>query len=181
LSSSVSIEGWGGLLAIYKWNKDEKVTAVFDSERKNRFLLNCTWDPNKPSVAFILINPSKGDELVADPTLRRCVNFSKEWGYGSMNVVNLYSEITDNPDNLGIPLRSTVTENNKFIKKAINETDCVIFGWGELEKSYPLRVREIKELVPNTKQFCIKKTTNGLYPRHPLFLSAELNPIPWNA
>lgn len=66
------------MMAIYRWKEDEKVTAEFDIEKENRYLLNCSWDVSKPSVTFLLINPSNGTEECADCTLRRCVNFSKK-------------------------------------------------------------------------------------------------------
>lgn len=36
-------------------------------------------------------------------TLRRCVDFSTNWGYGSMKIVNLFSQITTDPTKLRIP------------------------------------------------------------------------------
>ncbi|MBT2729507.1 DUF1643 domain-containing protein [Bacillus sp. ISL-75] len=166
-------------MTLYRWKKNEIVNVIMDSEKKNRYLLNCSWDPLKPCVTFIMINPSEGNEEIADRTLRRCVNFSSTWGFGSMSVVNLFSQITSDPDQLLEPLPEEISENNKYINLAISEAKFVIFGWGELEKDFISRVKEVKNFVPLEKQFCIKKTADGRYPRHPLFLSAELTPIPW--
>ncbi|MFZ3580390.1 DUF1643 domain-containing protein [Virgibacillus sp. DJP39] len=59
------------------------------------------------------------------------------------------------------------------------DTDCVVFGWGELKRSQVDRANEVIGLVPNEKQFCIKKTKNSKFPRHPLFLSGDLKPTSW--
>ncbi|MGO4889569.1 DUF1643 domain-containing protein [Anaerobacillus sp. MEB173] len=166
-------------MTIYFWNDDEKVTCILDSERKNRYLLNCSWDAGKPSVTYIMFNPSEGNELVADATLRRSANFAKRWGYGSMNVVNLFSQISKNPKDVAIPSLSEKVRNERYIMKAVSDSECVIFSWGKLVKDHQDMVEEVTKLVPAEKQFCIKKTEDGLYPRHPLFLPKNYKPIPW--
>ena len=41
------------------------------------------WDPSRYAV-FIGLNPSTADELVNDPTIRRCIDFANRWGYGAL-------------------------------------------------------------------------------------------------
>lgn len=82
-------------MGMYAWKDDEKVTVEMDEKRQNRFVLNCTWDEGRGKVTFILCNPSIGDEGQADLTLRRCVNYARNWGYGSLDVVNLFSQIRE--------------------------------------------------------------------------------------
>jgi len=36
---------------------------------------------------FIGLNPSTANEEVDDPTIRRCVNYAKDWGYGGFMMV----------------------------------------------------------------------------------------------
>ncbi|MFD3448972.1 DUF1643 domain-containing protein [Microbacteriaceae bacterium 4G12] len=164
----------------YSWEKDENVTCIFDKRNSNRYLLKCLWNNSLSTVTFILCNPSEGNELNADFTLRRCVNFSKDWGYGCVIVVNLFSQVTKNPKDLVKPSKQEVEENNKYITQAVSESKLVVFGWGEIEKAYKTRVNEVKQLVPMHKQFYIKKAANGHYPRHPSRLPSELKPIAWN-
>ncbi|MEC5425891.1 DUF1643 domain-containing protein [Virgibacillus sp. C22-A2] len=166
-------------MTVYKWKENELVDAVFDEEKNNRYLLTCTWDSSKPSVTFIMINPSVGRVEVADATLRKCADFSKHWGKGSMKVVNLYSQVTAYPSELRTPTNEENNENNIYVKKAIAEADCAIFAWGELKREHRERANEVICLVPEEKQFCIKKNVNGQFPRHPLFLRGDLEPIRW--
>jgi len=42
-------------------------------------------------VTWIMLNPSTADDQVDDPTIRRCIGFSRAWGFGAMNVVNLFA------------------------------------------------------------------------------------------
>ena len=55
------------------------------------------WDETLPTMTFVLLNPSTADAVDLDPTLRRCVNFSKRDGYGGMKIVNLYAYRTPSP------------------------------------------------------------------------------------
>ncbi len=65
-----------------------------------RYTLWRIWNPEKPRVLFIMLNPSKGNQVENDPTLRRCIGFAKSWGMGSIEVVNLFGLISPYPDAL---------------------------------------------------------------------------------
>jgi hypothetical protein len=40
---------------------------------------------------IIGLNPSTADENQDDPTITRCINFAKSWGYGGVCVTNLFA------------------------------------------------------------------------------------------
>jgi len=66
--------------------------TVFSPCRRYRYALWRKWDAHNPEYAlFIGLNPSTGDEVADDPTLRRCVGFAKAWGYGAVCVANLFA------------------------------------------------------------------------------------------
>ena len=44
-----------------------------------------------PLILFIGLNPSTADETKNDPTIRRCINFAKDWGYGGVMIANLFA------------------------------------------------------------------------------------------
>lgn len=54
-----------------------------------RYLLWREWNSDRRTVSFIMLNPSRADAEVNDPTITRCINFAKFWGYGRLEVVNL--------------------------------------------------------------------------------------------
>lgn len=54
-------------------------SAVFDDERTYRYLLTRRWATG-PIVLWCMLNPSDGDEVELDPTLRRCLGFTWRWG-----------------------------------------------------------------------------------------------------
>jgi len=40
---------------------------------------------------FIGLNPSTADETKDDPTIRRCINYAKRWGYSGLCMTNLFA------------------------------------------------------------------------------------------
>lgn len=59
-----------------------KSEAILSVDRKYRYVLTRTWDETLPNIMFVGLNPSTADETTDDPTIRRCINFAKSWGYG---------------------------------------------------------------------------------------------------
>ncbi|MFZ3580389.1 DUF1643 domain-containing protein [Virgibacillus sp. DJP39] len=104
-------------MTVIKWKDNENVDAKLDESGENRYLLTCTWERNKPSVTFIMLNPSVRLVEAADRTLRRCINFSKSWGYGSMQIVNLFSQVATDPSDLRTPTAEELRKNDNQIKK----------------------------------------------------------------
>ena len=49
-----------------------------------RYLLWREWDSSNKTVSFIMLNPSRADGSVNDPTITRCINFASSWGYGRL-------------------------------------------------------------------------------------------------
>ena len=75
-------------------------TASFNNKGDRRFSLIRRWDAEKPWVMFIGLNPSTANAHTDDPTIRRVVRFAKDWGYGGVYMLNLYSKVTPNPEDL---------------------------------------------------------------------------------
>jgi len=79
-----------------------KSHATFSPCRKYRYSLFRIWDEDKSLVLFIGLNPSTADEKEDDPTIRRCINFAKQWGwgYGGLIMGNLFSFRATQPSDL---------------------------------------------------------------------------------
>ena len=66
----------------------------------HRYKLYRQWHPQKPTVLWVMLNPSYGDDNVDDRTMRRCLAFSMSWGFGALFVGNLFGYRTPYPANL---------------------------------------------------------------------------------
>ena len=165
-------------MTVINWDDDITVHAEMDDE--NRYLLKAIWSGALPNITFIMLNPSVGRMEHADLTLKKCLKFAKSWGYGSMDIVNLFSQISTDSKNLKIPSEEELLKNNLYIRQAVQNSGKVVLAWGEQKTLYRKRVNEVLNIVPLDKQYCIEKSKSGKFPKHPLYLKEDLQLIPWN-
>jgi hypothetical protein len=148
-----------------------------------RYSLWREWDPDKPTVIFLMLNPSTADENVLDPTLRRCLGYAMNWGYGRMEILNLFALRSTDPSALYVHRDPVGWQNNVVIVRACERRDrLVVAAWGT-HGTYRGRDREVINLV--TRQcgkdlHCLVLTKEGI-PGHPLYLSKELKPALFRA
>ena len=76
--------------------------AKFSLDRVYRYRLWRFWDKRKGIVLFIGLNPSTADEKVNDPTIRRCIGYAMDWGYGGMLMGNIFAYRNTYPETLKI-------------------------------------------------------------------------------
>ena len=143
--------------------------ALFSPDNIYRYQLSRVWDEEKPKILFIMLNPSTADEFVEDPTIRRIVNYAKDWGYGSVYVGNLYAFRSTDPKGLNSVEDPIGPENITNIQALIGLVDKVVYAWGN-ERKEP---EWLKKIVTNP--YCIDISKKGI-PKHPLYLKKCLKP-----
>lgn len=141
--------------------------AIFSRDRKYRYMLWREWDSSKGTCVFIGLNPSTADEKEDDPTLRRCVNFAKQWGYGKYVMVNLFAYRATEPHELQKQAKPIGYKNNYHIKMQCNDADLVVAAWGN-HGSFMKRDQKVLRLLKDTLLKCFKITATG-QPAHPLY------------
>lgn len=67
-----------------------RMSAKFDASMNYRYSLEREWS-DAPCIGFVMLNPSTADATNDDPTIRRCTRFAQFWGYGAIEVVNLFA------------------------------------------------------------------------------------------
>ena len=150
--------------------------ANISKDKIYRYTLSRTWDSTKPTVLFIGLNPSIADENIDDPTITRCINFAKDWGYGTLLMANLFAFRITYPKEIYLIDDPIGKDNDHYILECVKQSDLIIACWGN-NGTYMDREKIIKELVPNL--YCLQKNKNGT-PHHPLRLPRDINPIPFN-
>ncbi|MCK4441078.1 MAG: DUF1643 domain-containing protein [Sulfurovaceae bacterium] len=149
--------------------------AIFSKDREYRYVLSRIWDETKPIIMIIGLNPSTADETEDDPTIRRCTNFSKSWGYGGVYMLNLFAFRATQPSDMFEALNPIGDENNNFIEIYTKKVDKIVCAWGN-DGIYKDRSQYIRENFNNL--FYLKMNKTG-EPSHPLYLKSDLVPQQW--
>jgi hypothetical protein len=147
-------------------------SATFSPCRTYRYTLGRIWREQAPTACWILLNPSTADERQLDPTLRRCVGFSRAWGFGSMVVVNLFAYRSPYPSKVYAAADPVGPKNDQYIRRMVRRADKVIVGWGVHGK-----LLRRQETVVGLLQRCGVEvwclgTTKASHPKHPLYGAA---------
>lgn len=154
-------------------------TAEFDPTGTYRYWLGRFWARDRPSLALVMLNPSRADHQHDDPTLRRSIRFAQDWGYGSVIVVNLFAFCTASPRSLRLATDPIGVNNDAYILRAAQGADRVLLAWGN-HGSFRHRDRAVLDLLtPQTNKLCCVGLTRTGQPRHPLYLPKDSRPIPW--
>ena len=151
-----------------------KKDAELSECRKYRFALWRTWDESEPYVMFICLNPSTADETEDDPTLTRCINYAKSWGYGGVCMGNLFAFRATKPAQMKVADDPIGLDNDKWLKKLAKDAGLVVAAWGNTG-GYLNRSEQVKSILPNL--YCLKMNQSG-EPAHPLYQKADLRPVP---
>ena len=150
--------------------------AEFSAGRIYRYSLWRFWEKDKGYAAFVCLNPSTADEDQDDPTVRRCINYAKDWGYGGMIMLNIFAYRSTSPKNLYFAYDPVGPDNDFHIRSACSKAGITIAAWGG-HGNYLNRGKAVMEMLTDPK--CLAQTQAGL-PKHPLYLRKDLIPIPYN-
>ena len=151
--------------------------AIISKDKIYRYKLSRTWDSTKPTILFIGLNPSIANENVDDPTITRCINFAKDWGYGTLLMANLFAFRSTYPKNIYLIDDPIGKDNDHYLLECVTQSDLIVACWGN-NGTYMNREKVIKELLPNL--YCLQKNKNVNLPNHPLRLPRNIDPVPFN-
>ena len=148
---------------------DAKLSAC----RKYRYALWRTWDDSMGKVMFIGLNPSTADETVDDRTIKRCISYAQQWGYGGIIMGNLFAFRTPNPDEMKSSKSPVGEEIDYWLKRLANDAQLVVGMWGN-SGGFRGRSEEVAAMFPNLH--CLRLTSAG-QPHHTRGLPDGIKPI----
>lgn len=157
--------------------EDNRSDAVISDCGEYRYRLSRTWHTEKPTVAFLMLNPSTADATEDDPTIRRCRGFAKDWGYGSLVVANLFALRTSDPSNLRGHSDPVGPKNDKHLQNVCEQAEKVVAAWGA-NGSFNSRAIEVAETL-ESDLYALDTTKDG-HPVHPLYQPADAEPVEWS-
>lgn len=151
-----------------------------------RYSLTRSWDPDpwvverhRP-VVFVGLNPSTADGKVDDPTIRRCVDFTRRWGRCHLTMINLFAYRATDPTELvdarGAGIDVVGPLNDPVIIAAAAGASAVVAAWGShrfaarrAEIALTLIDPERGSPLSGTPVMCLGRNADG-QPKHPLYL-----------
>jgi hypothetical protein len=132
-----------------------------------------------------MLHPTTADADVDDPTIRRCMGFARKWGFGGIIVINLFPFRATDPSEL-----KTASNVHGVAGDVANYTICldlvtccpqICVAWGSLTWDVAkdiarafLRNFVARQIVP----VCLGLTADK-WPRHPLYVRGDTQPIPY--
>jgi hypothetical protein len=155
--------------------------ALLSPDGLYRYTLDRTWNPSRGWVAWVMLNPSTADGLADDATIRRCIGFTRAWGYGALRVVNLYALRSTEPDALWSHPDPVGPDNDHHLRLtaagAARYGFPIVAAWGAFPRA-DARVEQVLKL-PCMDRLSVLKLTKGGRPGHPLYLKGDLVPELW--
>lgn len=146
--------------------------AFFSDDKKHRYVLQRIWDKALPKVMFIGLNPSTANETDDDPTIRRVMRFAKDWGYGGVYMLNLYSFVTAYPSKLEVSQHARIT-NDTFLRGYGKKSKEVVFAWGGFKEA---KCNSLKMELMFPDATALQINADGS-PKHPLYVKADIKRV----
>lgn len=152
-------------------------SATLNETRTHRFDLVRRWNYDQPIIMWGGgLNPSTADAYEDDPTIRRCIGFTKDMGYGGFVIVNLFSFRSPHPNDVK---RKYLEDkdvtfgkwNTSIVQEWLRRVDKVIPCWGtngSWAKDQVMEMCAVVVVFASPCQ-CLGYTKEG-HPKHPLMV-----------
>lgn len=144
-----------------------------------RYSLTRQWDDARPSLGWVMLNPSKADAKKNDPTVRRCIGFAKRWHYGGIVVRNLYALRATDPRELAIHPDPVGPLNDDELALAAFAEPVTMLAWGA--RAPAIRAKHVSQLLWHRSQIhgtrlAVLGWTKAGAPGHPLYVRIDQEP-----
>lgn len=149
--------------------------AVFSDDQLHRYLLWRVWDDTLPNLVWVMLNPSTADAEKNDPTIRKTIQFAKNWGFGSVVITNLYAYRATKPTDLWKAPAPIGELNDLAIRKAADHADTIMVAWGA-QKQALVRSAAVIDLMKDRMTYALGITKDG-HPLHPLYVPYSNDPV----
>lgn len=150
-----------------------KTSAAISSNELYRYSLIREWSLHAPRIGFVMLNPSTADALKDDPTIRRCINFAHTWGYGALEVVNLFAYRATQPTELRHVADPIGPENDHYILQMQQRVQKIVLAWGN-QGGFRQRNQIVLHLLTRYREVYCLGLTSLCHPRHPLYVRGNV-------
>lgn len=134
---------------------------------------------------FVMLNPSKASAALDDPTVRRCTEFARKWGFEALTVLNLFAFRATDPKEMKAAEDPIGPHNDATIVEVCTSADRVIAAWGR-DGSFMGRAAKVTAMLREecgVEPEALRLTLEG-FPTHPLargkhWVPYDVTPVPY--
>jgi hypothetical protein len=145
-----------------------------------RYTLIRKWD-RRASLNIVMLNPSTADADLEDPTIKRCISFAQNAGYGGIHVFNLFALRSTDPKELPRHIDPVGPENMQWLQVAVASPAPALAAWGANKFAW----NQAKLFLEIADKYQMQLSCLGINkdgsPKHPLYVPASQPLIPWPA
>lgn len=143
--------------------------AIFSDDRRYRYALWRAWNPSKPILGCVGLNPSDANEFKNDPTITRGIVRADRNGFGGFIMTNMHGLVSTDPNALLNNPDAIGELNDYYVKQMVELTECQLCGWGSFK---PVQFRASMIYSMLTNPVCLGVNADG-QPKHPLYVSYD--------
>lgn len=148
-----------------------------------RYWLSRRLSMGERAILFVGLNPSTADASQDDPTIRRCVDYARRWGFDWLYMGNLMAFRSTDPKGLpGDSLAAVGPMNAEALAWMSQKAELVVCSWGANKIAIgPYAVQLAARMMQRQNARHLGLNKDGS-PKHPLYLKATAQPacFPWN-
>ena len=147
-----------------------------DAQRYRYWLHRDLSDTGNEGLVFVMLNPSTANASEDDPTIRRCMDFGRRWGFRELTVVNLFALRATDVADLRRHGSEAVGEHNDDVLHWVRQrATMIVAGWG----NYGSHLNRDAVVLPIIQPTMALHVTQRGCPAHPLYLPASAEPSPY--
>ncbi|CBH22642.1 conserved protein of unknown function [Acetoanaerobium sticklandii] len=149
-----------------------KTEACFSDNKQHRFYMKKVWDSKKSSALVLMLSAGSCNGLTMDYSSLFTVNNLVRLDYGSVEIMNLFTEINTPVKSAALKDTKMINSNNNMILEKAKSVDTIVFAWGRAGNTSKIvqeRINQVVELLSEYKQkTCILCDEDSRKYFHPL-------------
>lgn len=160
-------------------------SAWFSKCGRYRYILSRLWnmveDPRL--ILWVMLNPSTADDVENDPTVSRCIGFSKRDGFDGLIVCNVFALRATDPAEMINDPNPVGPDNDKAIMESLDRCEAVVLACGNIVNGVwggAVRFRALVKAIRRESHvpLCLGTNQTGL-PKHPLYVKGDTPLVPY--
>lgn len=153
--------------------------AVLSQCRTYRYRFVRVWDSHQPRLGVVAHSWSTAHDWRSDATVHRCIGFARAWGYGGIDVGNLFSLRAADRGRLASVADPVGPDNDAHLAAMCADNDLIVLAWGA--HACPDRARAVAQMLWHCSEdrggsLAVLGWTQRGQPRHPLYVPKHATP-----